>query len=145
MADPFSPEEFKKPPAEVLRFFKEKGLKESFSWQDMMLDEHAHAFTVAKSAGFDVLRDIREALSKAIEERQDFGEFQKGLEPLLKAKGWWGKRRPSTRSPARRNWSNSARPARSRRSIGPTSTRPMPPANGSAPGARGACCPISNI
>ena len=55
MADPFSPEELKKPPAEVLRFFKEKGLKESFSWQDMMLDEHAHAFTVAKSAGFDVL------------------------------------------------------------------------------------------
>ena len=90
MADPFSPEEFKKPPAEVLRFFKEKGLKETFSWQDMMLDEHAHAFTVAKSAGFDVLRDIREALSKAIEERQDFSEFQKGLEPLLKAKGWWG-------------------------------------------------------
>ena len=56
-----------------------------------MLDEHAHAFTVAKSAGFDVLRDIHEALAKAIEERQDFSEFQKGLEPLLRAKGWWGK------------------------------------------------------
>ena len=38
----------------------------------MMLDEHADAFTVAKSAGFDVLRDIREALSKAIEERSGF-------------------------------------------------------------------------
>ena len=90
MADPFAPEEFKKPPPEVLRFFKEKGLKETFSWQDMMLDEHAHAFTVAKSAGFDVLKDINEAVAKAIEQRQDFSEFQKELEPILKAKGWWG-------------------------------------------------------
>lgn len=77
MADPFAPEEFKKPPPEVLRFFKEKGLKETFSWQDMMLDEHAHAFTVAKSAGFDVLKDINEAVAKAIEQRQDFSEFQR--------------------------------------------------------------------
>jgi hypothetical protein len=92
-ADPFAPEQFKKPPAEVLRYFKEKGLKETFSWQDMMLDEHAHAFTVAKSAGFDVLKDINAAVAKAIEERQDFADFQKGLEPLLKAKGWWGKAR----------------------------------------------------
>jgi len=92
MADPFAPEEFAKPPREVLRFFKEKGLKESHHWQEMMGDEHAHAFTVAKSAGYDVLKDINEALAKAIEERQNFGEFQKGLEPLLKAKGWWGKK-----------------------------------------------------
>ncbi len=90
MADPFAPDEFAKPPAEVLRFPKQKGLKETFHWQDMMLDEHAHAFTVAKSAGYDVLKDINEAVAKAIEGRQDFEEFQKGLEPLLKAKGWWG-------------------------------------------------------
>jgi hypothetical protein len=91
MADPFAPEEFEKPPQEVLRFFKEKGLKETFHHQDMMLDEHALAHTVAKSTGYDVLADINEAVSKAIEGRQDFAEFQKGLEPLLKAKGWWGK------------------------------------------------------
>ncbi len=90
-SDPFAPDEFKKPPSEVTRFFKQKGLKETHHWQEMMLDEHAHAFTVAKSAGYDVLKDINEALAKAIDERQDFEEFQKGLEPLLKAKGWWGK------------------------------------------------------
>lgn len=89
--DPFAPEAFKKPPNEVTRFFNEKGLKPSFHWQDVMLDEHAHAFTVAKSAGYDVLADIHGALQKAIDGRQDFDEFKKGLEPLLKAKGWWGK------------------------------------------------------
>lgn len=91
--DPFAPDAFKTPPAEVLRYFKEKGLKPSFHWQDVMRDEHAHAFTVAKSAGYDVLADINAAVAKAIEQRQDFADFAKELEPILKAKGWWGKAR----------------------------------------------------
>jgi SPP1 gp7 family putative phage head morphogenesis protein len=90
-ADPFAPEAFKKPPNEVTRFFNEKKLQPSFHWQDVMLDEHALAFTVAKSAGYDVLADIQKALVKTIEQRQDFDEFRKSLEPLLKNKGWWGK------------------------------------------------------
>lgn len=93
MADPFAPEEFAKPPQEVLRYAREKGLKTTFHWQDMMLDEHAHAFTVAKSAGYDVLSDIRKAVDTAIEQRVDFDDFRKELEPILRKKGWWGKQR----------------------------------------------------
>lgn len=90
-ADPFAPKEFAKPPQEVLRYFKAKGLKPSFHWRDVMLDEHAHAFTVAKSAGYDVLADIRAAVDRAIEERQDFADFAKELTPILQKKGWWGR------------------------------------------------------
>ena len=83
---------FAKPPAEVLRFFDAKGVKPSFDWRDFSFEEHAHAFTVAKSAGYDILGDVKGALSKAIHERQDFADFRKELEPLLEAKGWWGKK-----------------------------------------------------
>ena len=82
---------FAHPPAEVQRYFDAKGVKPSWHWQDFNTDEHAHAFTVAKSAGYDILGDVKGALAKAIRERQDFEEFRKGLEPTLKAKGWWGK------------------------------------------------------
>ena len=84
---------FDHPPAEVQRYFDAKGLTPSFDWRDLSFDEHAHAFTVAKSAGYDILGDVKGALSKAIAERQDYAEFAKGLEPALKAKGWWGKAR----------------------------------------------------
>ncbi|MBB4199063.1 hypothetical protein CCR94_16335 [Rhodoblastus sphagnicola] len=91
MADAFSSDLFKKPPAEVLRFFDSKGVKPSFHYEDFSVEEHAHAFTVAKSAGFDVLGDIKAAVSEAIHNRQDFEEFRKNLRPTLQAKGWWGK------------------------------------------------------
>ncbi|MGD0564535.1 MAG: phage minor head protein [Roseiarcus sp.] len=84
---------FDHPPAEVQRYFDAKGIKPSFDWRDLSFDEHAHAFTVAKSAGYDILGDVKGALSRAIHDRQDFAEFAKGLEPILKAKGWWGKSR----------------------------------------------------
>lgn len=85
-------EPFAKPPPEVTRYFEAKGIHPTFHWQDMGFDEHAMAFTVAKSAGFDILEDVRQAVSAAIEGRQDFDTFRKGLEPLLKAKGWWGQK-----------------------------------------------------
>jgi hypothetical protein len=84
---------FDHPPAEVQRYFDAKSIKPSFDWRDLSFDEHAHAFTVAKSAGYDILGDVKSALSKAIAERQDYSEFAKALEPTLKAKGWWGKTR----------------------------------------------------
>ncbi len=79
------------PAPEVIRYFKEKQLTPSFDWRDVWAEEHAIAFTVAKSAGFDVLEDIHEELSRAIEEGLPFAEFRKRLEPRLRAKGWWGR------------------------------------------------------
>ncbi len=91
MAQPFEDRAFDHPPAEVQRYFDAKSIKPSFDWRDLSFDEHAHAFTVAKSAGYDILGDVKGALSRAIHDRQDFAEFAHGLEPILKAKGWWGK------------------------------------------------------
>ncbi len=90
--DPVNPDgAFDQVAPEIRRFFASKGLTPSFDYRDVWQDEHALAFTVAKSAGYDILGDVRDAVRKAIEERQDFEDFEKGLEPLLKAKGWWGR------------------------------------------------------
>lgn len=66
-------------------------LHPSFAWQDVWQETHAALFTVAKSAGHDVLRDIHAALVTALAEGRTVRQFADELEPLLKAKGWWGR------------------------------------------------------
>ncbi|MBV1702615.1 MAG: hypothetical protein KGQ46_12420 [Hyphomicrobiales bacterium] len=97
MADPVSNDtvtsghKFAAPPKEVTNYFNAKGLTPSWHWQDVAFDEHATAFTVAKSAGYDILTDLRDSLASAIQNRVDFKDWSKAIEPTLKAKGWWGK------------------------------------------------------
>lgn len=89
MSDPF---DFPHAPPAVTRYFEKKGVKESFDWRDFSTEEHAHSFTAAKTAGFDVTQDLRNGLAKALREGRDIADFQKELEPILRAKGWWGKK-----------------------------------------------------
>ena len=80
------------PPREALTFFRRKDLRVGFSYQDVWLEEHTHAFTVAKATRLDLLDDIRTAVDTALSEGQTFRQFQKGLTPVLQARGWWGKK-----------------------------------------------------
>ena len=81
---------FAEAPAEVRAFFAAKQIKPSWHWQDFDASEHAHAFTVAKTLGYDVIDDIHAALKTAIDSQQDYATFAKNLTPTLQAKGWWG-------------------------------------------------------
>jgi len=81
------------PPREAIEYFRSKGFKPSFAWQDVWQGEHAKSFTVAKAMQLDVLEDIRGAVDRAIADGTTFDTFVKELEPTLKAKGWWGKER----------------------------------------------------
>lgn len=81
------------PPAEAVEFFRRKGLKPSFAWQDVYAEEHARAFTVAKVAQVDILEDMRGAVDAAIADGETFADFKKRLIPTLQEKGWWGKAR----------------------------------------------------
>lgn len=63
---------------------------ESYSWLDVWQALHNRAFTVAKSAGFDVVGDIAGALDDAIKNGETFDTFAKNLVPTLQSKGWWG-------------------------------------------------------
>lgn len=80
------------PPRDAIAALRARGgrLDPSFSWLDVWQEEHARAFTVAKSAGYDILSDIYEALLQALEEGKTFRQFADELRPRLEAKGWWG-------------------------------------------------------
>jgi SPP1 gp7 family putative phage head morphogenesis protein len=82
------------PPVDAIAAFEvRKGnLVESFSWQDFWQEEHATSFTVAKSAGFDILKDISDAFDVALKDGRTPAEFARRLRPVLEAKGWWGKK-----------------------------------------------------
>lgn len=86
-----APDLFKTAPREVIRYFEAKDTKPSFDWRDIAPEEHAFAFTVAKSTGYDILDDMKAAIGTAIEKRQPFEEFQKNIIWTLHEKGWWGK------------------------------------------------------
>lgn len=81
-----------KPAPEVTLFFDQKALKPSFHYHDVLPEEHAFAFTVAKATKTEVLTGIRDAVSKAINTGQTLEAFQKDLEPTLKRLGWWGRK-----------------------------------------------------
>ncbi len=80
------------PPAEALRFFRNKGLRPSFNHRDVWREEHAIAFTVAKATQVDVLQSIREEVDRALAEGITLEEFRKNLTPRLQAQGWWGRK-----------------------------------------------------
>ena len=78
-------------PEAAVEYLKQKGVTVSWDWQDMLDDAHATAFTVAKTAGMDVVNDIYHAVVKAAETGQTLEQFQKTLTPVLQSKGWWGR------------------------------------------------------
>lgn len=82
------------PPTAAIAALRRRGrvLDPSFAWQDRWQDDHAAMFTVAKSTGFDVLKDIHGALEAALSEGRTPRDFAKNLTPVLQEKGWWGRR-----------------------------------------------------
>lgn len=84
---------FDLPPEEALKFFRAKGYRVSFAWQDVWQQEHEAAFTVAKLLDLDLLKDVRAAVDKAISEGQTFEQFRDNLEPTLVDAGWWGRKK----------------------------------------------------
>lgn len=80
------------PPEKAIAYFRAKGRRVSFDWHSMWAEAHATAFTVANCAKLDVLRDIQLGLRKALKEGKSERWFIDTLEPVLRRKGWWGKR-----------------------------------------------------
>lgn len=83
---------FGMPPKDAIAFFERKGLKITWDWQEVWRHAHSQAFTVAKVTRLDVLTDIHNALSEDLRNGGSFASFQAKLQPLLEAKGWWGKK-----------------------------------------------------
>lgn len=89
---PPAPSTFELPPKQALDYFRHKGLRPSFAWQDMAEGEHAHAFTIAKMLDIDLLADVRASLDQALEKGTAFENWAKDITQLLERKGWWGRK-----------------------------------------------------
>lgn len=83
---------FGMPPEEAIAYFQRKGLKVSWDWQEVWRHAHAQSFTVAKATRLDVLSDIYNALSDDLKNGGTFPAFLTKMQPILEAKGWWGRR-----------------------------------------------------
>lgn len=81
-------------PREAIAQFLRRGarLAPSFAWEDVWQEEHARAFTVAKSAGFDILADLQSSLSEALQQGETFAAWSQRIRPTLAEKGWWGRK-----------------------------------------------------
>ncbi|GJD93329.1 phage head morphogenesis protein [Methylobacterium iners] len=75
-------------PAEVPRYFADRGLRPSFSWLDIWGEEHAHAFTVAKAVDVELLGVMRDSIKRAIDNGQGFENWRAALKPELERIGW---------------------------------------------------------
>ena len=86
------PEILDVPPEAAVAHFRAKGYHVGFDWRDTSAARHLSSFTVAKVAQIDLLEDIRKAVDEALAEGRTFEWFRKQLEPILRAKGWWGRK-----------------------------------------------------
>jgi hypothetical protein len=79
-------------PKAALDYIKNKNLKVGFSYKDVWNEERAASFTVAKAMQLDVLSDMHNAVIQAVEKGQSFDTFKKNIKPILRQKGWWGRK-----------------------------------------------------
>lgn len=79
------------PAADAIAAFQARGLlSQTFAWQELMHEEHASQFTVAKLFRDDLLGEIHRLLGLALTEGKTLKDFKEALIPQLKQAGWWG-------------------------------------------------------
>ena len=79
-------------PVEAVRYFRSKGIAVTENWHDLWQEAQARAFTVTGITKLDLMQDIRGAVDAAIKEGKTEQWFLNELTPILKKKGWWGKK-----------------------------------------------------
>ncbi|EAA8605607.1 phage head morphogenesis protein [Salmonella enterica] len=78
-------------PEAAVDYFRAKGYAVTDDWREMLHEQHARAFTVAKATGGDVLTTIRSAVDDALANGVTERQFMKQLAPELQRLGWWGR------------------------------------------------------
>lgn len=75
-------------PEDAASYLEAKGLRPSFSSDQVWREEHATAFTVAKVLEKDLLADVQASLTRALREGQTFAQWSRGIKATLDKSGW---------------------------------------------------------
>ena len=84
---------FGQPPQRAIEYLQQKQLMPSEDWWRVQGNAHNHAFVVAHMTQLDLLEDVRKSLIEAQKNGWDLKQWAAHIEPKMKAKGWWEKRK----------------------------------------------------
>jgi len=73
---------------EAIDFFKEKIDIPTKHWYDLQREQHDLAFVIAGATQADLLNDIHNALSKALESGSTLNDFRKNFDQIVGTYGW---------------------------------------------------------
>lgn len=80
-------------PKEAVAYLKQRDqLTQSFNWQDVWQEEHAHQFTVSRLANLDILESMRDGILSSVKGDSSRLDWTKNAKELLIQAGWWGKK-----------------------------------------------------
>ncbi len=79
---------FKKPFQEQVDYFREKLALPTEAWDDILGAAHDRAFMVAGAQSVDLLADLYDAVSEAINEGKGLDWFQKNFNSITRRRGW---------------------------------------------------------
>ncbi|MBN8294726.1 hypothetical protein JI664_22340 [Rhodobacter sp. NTK016B] len=82
------------PHREAIAYLRSKGFappEQRFDYRDVWLEEHARSWVVAKAMRDDVTREIRDAVTRVLEEGGTVRAAMNDLAPKLQRLGWWGR------------------------------------------------------
>lgn len=76
------------PPAEAIRFFRQKVNLPTRRWDDLWQGANARGFAVAGVQAQDMLGDVRAAMDKALAQGTTYEEFKKDIRGVITGMGW---------------------------------------------------------
>jgi len=96
-ADGLTPAQFAElarlPPQEAMRWMQGRAHGAlTYSWQDLMGEEHGRQFTISRLARLDLLQSLHESLSRSVSGDLSRRDWIRDTEQLLRQSGWWGEK-----------------------------------------------------
>lgn len=80
------------PPRDAVAYLESKGITPTRNWHDIWQEAQAKSVTVAGMTRLDLLEDVKAGLVEAVKNGKTEKMFVDDLAPILRAKGWTGKR-----------------------------------------------------
>lgn len=79
---------FRLPFAEQIAFYQQKVRLPTQSYKDLQAYQHDKAFVVAGAMKADLLKDLQDAVERAIADGESLGQFKSRFDEIVKKRGW---------------------------------------------------------